>query len=138
MNALTQFIEINSSALLDLLVERSKGKLRLQDSFEFVDAVLDDFSSQFSGIKLPSPCPDERTFWCTLYELEEATEVSINLASNPDHSTSIRPYQNMVEENLTELENALKYNIVLDKFFATRPGEWDTSLDEMDLLEMNF
>lgn len=137
MNTIVHFIEANSFALLALLGRRSKGDLTLAASLAFVEDVLDDFSNQYGGVKLPEPSPMERTFWSTLYELEEATEASICIAANPRHSADVRPFLKMIDQNLIELEHALKHNHAQEKFFATRPGEWSFPLDEEDSFLMD-
>jgi len=69
MNTIANFIEVNSSALLEILIRRNSGKLSLSESLRFVENLLDDFSVRFHETKLDPPSPKERTFWSTLYSL---------------------------------------------------------------------
>jgi hypothetical protein len=125
MISLTQFIEDKSTQLLTLLKQRNSSGLKLTDSMSFVEDVLHEFYIEFSDKELPVPQPRERVFWSTVYQLEEATEVLMDLASRPEKNPGFCAYVKMIEVNLVKLEHALRYDHPQSEFFSTRPGEME-------------
>lgn len=84
---------------------------------EFVDEVLDAWSEFSRNRRLPAPGDRERTFWFTLYQLEE-------LVQNPVVGR-IDPYEAILMQNLAEAREALKqWRRLPNGLYATRPGEY--------------
>jgi hypothetical protein len=128
-----RFIKKNTTVLLQLLKDWQSATLDSQKSAATIDSILETYSREFIGHKLPAPDRKELAFWFTLYQLEEVVEVSIQLKENPLHSAIILPYQEMIEKHLAITSKTLRKNRALPpEFDATRPGDYGDDLDDED------
>ena len=128
-----RFITDKTTVVLRLLKDWQSAKLDNQKSAAVIDSILETYCSEFIGHKLPTPERKELTFWFTLYQLEEAIEVAIELKENPFQSEIILPYQALIEKNLAITSRTLRKNRALPQgFYATRPGDFGDDLDEED------
>ena len=126
-----RFIEKNTAVLLKLIKRWPPANLDVQKSATIVERILDTYSRDFIGQKLPAPERKELAFWFTLYQFEEVIEVAIELKENPFQSKMILPYQTLIEKNLAISSRALRKNRVLPPGFdASRPGDFGDDLDE--------
>jgi hypothetical protein len=127
-----RFIKENTTVLLQLLKDWQSATLDNQKSAAVIDRILETYSREFIGHKLPTPERRELAFWFTLYQLEEAIEVSAELKENPLQSQIILPYLELVEKNLAITSKTLRKNRVLPlEFYATRPGSFGDDFDDV-------
>jgi len=83
---------------------------------QFVDEVLDTWSKFSQERQLAKPSAKERTFWFSLYQLEELVE-------NPVRG-KIDPYEGILLQNLAMAREALRqWKKLPEGLYATRPGE---------------
>jgi hypothetical protein len=86
--------------LLKLIKRWPPANLDIQKSAASIERILDTYSREFIGHKLPAPERKELAFWFTLYQFEEVIGVAIELKENPFQSKIILPYQALTEKNL--------------------------------------
>ena len=128
-----RFIEKNTAVLLKLIKRWPPANLDVQKSAIIVERILDTYSREFIGHKLPAPERKELAFWFTLYQFEEVIEVAIELKENPFQSKIILPYQALIEKNLVITSRALRKNRALPpEFDASRPGDFGDDLNDKD------
>jgi hypothetical protein len=83
---------------------------------EFVYEVLDAWSRFAQNRQLPEPSAQERTFWFSLYQLEELVEDPVR--------GQLDPYEGILMQNLAMAREALKqWKKLPQGLYATRPGE---------------
>ena len=120
-----RFIKKNTAVLLKLIKRWPPANLDVQKPAAVIERILETYSREFIGQKLPTPERKELAFWFTLYQFEEVIEVAIELKENPFQSQIILPYQALIEKNLVITSRALRKNRALPpEFDATRPGEF--------------
>ena len=83
---------------------------------DYVQQVLDEWSRLFGGRALDVPCLRERTFWFSLYQLEDLVE-------KPAQG-KLDPYEAILLQSLAEVREILRgWQELPEKYYATRPGE---------------
>ena len=88
---------------------------------QYVAEVLNEWHVLFSGCSLPSPSPEERTFWFALYQLEELVEYP--------GQEALDPYEGILMQQLATVRELLREGSELPHgFHATRPGEDEAPL----------
>jgi len=120
-----QFIKENTRILLRLLKGWQAGTVNNLQSAVAIESILDTYGKEFISQKLPVPTRKELAFWFTLYQFEEAIEVSCELKEDPSQLSRISPYQALMKKNLAIASKALRKNRALPReFYATRPEEF--------------
>jgi hypothetical protein len=128
-----RFIKKSTAVLLKLIKRWPPANLDIHKSAAIIERIIDTYSREFIGQKLPAPERKELAFWFTLYQFEEVIEVAIELKENPFQSKIILPYQALIEKNLAIASRALRKNRALPpEFNATRPGDFGDDLDDED------
>jgi hypothetical protein len=116
MDDLNDFYKRYRQRLLRYLDGTHKMKPSEPGPLEFVDEVLDAWSNFSQDRNLPETSAKERTFWFSLYQLEELVE-------NPLQG-QIDPYEKILMQNLAMAREALKqWKKLPEGLYATRPGE---------------
>lgn len=83
---------------------------------QFVDEVLDAWANYSQNRQFAEPSDRERTFWFSLYQLEELVENPVG--------DKIDPYEGILLQNLAKAREALKqWKKLPEGLYATRPGE---------------
>jgi hypothetical protein len=116
MDDINDFLESFRPKLLRYLDGEIPGSPDESGPLEFVDEVLEAWSNFAKDRKLANPNPLERTFWFSLYQLEELVE-------NPV-TDRVDPYEGLLMQNLAVARELLrKWGELPDGLYATRPGE---------------
>lgn len=131
MKELRQFIKKNTRVLLQLLKGWQAGTVNNLKSAVVIESILDTYRKEFISQKFPAPNRKELAFWFTLYQFEEAIEVSYELKENPSQLGRILPYQALMEKNLAIASKALRKHRALPReYYATRPEAFGSDPDE--------
>ena len=121
MDDVKDFLEIFQPKLLRYLDGKIPSSPDESGPLEFVDEVLDAWSNFAKERKLANPSSHERTFWFSLYLLEELVE---NPGTGPIH-----PYERVLLQNLAISRELLReWGKLPDGLYATRPGEESVTL----------
>lgn len=116
MDGVDEFLRHYRLKLLAYLDGTEPSSPKELGPLDFVEHVLDEWSQIPPACKLGAPCPQERTFWFALYQLEE-------LAENPVRG-GVDPYEGVLMRNLAQVRELLRdWRGLPDGFHATRPGE---------------
>jgi len=109
-----RFIDRHRLVLLRYLDGAAPESADEPDTLGYVESVLTAWQEVFGKSELADPSPEERTFWFTLYQLEELIEIS---------DSHIDPYEKLLMENLVEVRELLRHRRPLPehRFMATRP-----------------
>ena len=109
-----RFIDRHRLVLLRYLDGTAPGSAEQPDALGFIEKVLSAWQELFGESELADPSPEERTFWFTLYLLEDLLETS---------DRQICPYEQLLMENLVEVRELLRRRRPLPghRFMATRP-----------------
>jgi hypothetical protein len=109
-----RFIDRHRLVLLRYLDGTAPGSAEQPDALGFIEKVLTTWQELFGETELAVPSPEERTFWFTLYLLEELLEPS---------DRQICPYEEILMKNLVEVRELLRHRQPLPEhlFMATRP-----------------
>ena len=109
-----RFIDRHRLVLLRYLDGTAPESADEPDTLGYVESVLTAWQDNFGQSELADPSPEERTFWFTLYQLEELIEMS---------DSHIDPYEKLLMENLVEVRELLRHRRTLPqhRFMATRP-----------------
>ena len=109
-----RFIDRHRLVLLRYLDGTAPESADEPDTLGYVESVLTAWREAFGKSELADPSPEERTFWFTLYQLEELIEMS---------GFHIDPYEKFLMENLVEVRELLRRRRSLPghRFMATRP-----------------
>jgi hypothetical protein len=116
MDDINRFLKQYRQRLLRYLEPSKKLPPEELEPLQFVDEVLDAWSEFSRNRQLSEPSDKERTFWFSLYQLEELVE-------NPVKG-QMDPYEGILMQNLAMAWEALKqWKKLPDGLYATRPGE---------------
>jgi hypothetical protein len=116
MDDINDFLKVFQPKLLRYLDGKMPSSPDESGPLEFVEEVLDAWSNFAKGRKLANPNPLERTFWFSLYQLEELVE-------NPV-TDRVDPYEALLMQNLAVARELLReWGELPDGLYATRPGE---------------
>ncbi len=109
-----RFVDRHRLVLLRYLDGTAPGSAEEPDVHGYIESVLTAWLEVFGRSELTDPSPKERTFWFTLYLLEELVETS---------DPHIDPYEKLLMENLVEVRELLRHRRSLPehRFMATRP-----------------
>ena len=109
-----RFVDRHRLVLLRYLDGTAPGSAEEPDALGYIESVLTAWQEVFGKSELTDPSPEERTFWFTLYLLEELVETS---------DPHIDPYEKLLMENLVEVRELLRHRRSLPehRFMATRP-----------------
>jgi len=116
MDDINDFLKRYRQRLLRHLDTKEKLPLDEPGPLQFVDEVLDAWPKFSQNRQLAEPSAKERTFWFSLYQLEELVE-------NPVRD-QIDPYEGILMQNLAMAREALQqWKKLPEGLYATRPGE---------------
>ena len=116
MDDINNFLKLYRQRLLRHLDANEKAPIDEPGPLQFVDEVLDAWSKFSQNRQLAGPSAQERTFWFSLYQLEELVE-------NPVKG-QLDPYEGILMQNLSMARESLRQWKKLPKgLYATRPGE---------------
>ena len=116
MDDVNEFLKRYRQRLLRHLDATEKLPAGEPGPLQFVDEVLDAWSKFSQNRQLSEPSAKERTFWFSLYQLEELVE-------NPVRG-QIDPYEGILMQNLAMAREALKqWEKLPEGLYATRPRE---------------
>lgn len=116
MDDVNDFLKRYRQRLLRYLDADEKLSPDEPEPLKFVDEVLEAWSKFSRDRQLAEPSAKERTFWFSLYQLEELVE-------NPVRD-QIDPYEGILLQNLAMAREALKqWKKLPEGLYATRPGE---------------
>jgi len=117
MDDINDFLQRYRQRLLRHLDANAKTPVGEPGPLQFVDEVLDAWFHLSQNRQLAQPSDKERTFWFSLYQLEELVE-------NPMKG-QLDPYEVILMQNLSLARDALRQWKRLPKgLYATRPGEY--------------
>ena len=116
MEDINDFLKRYRQRLLRYLGANEKAAIDEPGPLQFVDEVLDAWSKFSQNRHLAEPSAQERTFWFSLYQLEELVENPVN--------GQLDPYEAILMQNLSMAREALRqWKKLPDGLYATRPGE---------------
>ena len=116
MEDISDFLKRYRQRLLRYLDANEKAAIDEPGPLQFVDEVLYDWSKFSHNRQLAVPSAQERTFWFSLYQLEELVENPVN--------GQLDPYEAILMQNLSVAREALRqWKKLPDGLYATRPGE---------------
>jgi hypothetical protein len=110
-----RFIDWHRSVLLRYLDGTAPASAEDADALGYVESVLAEWHGLFDETELPSPGPEERTFWFALYQLEELAELP---------APHVEPYERLLRDELVEARELLRQRRPPPSehgFMATRP-----------------
>ena len=123
MDDIEKFMRAHHSSLLarlDCVIAQNTAD---SSDVDYVQEVLDDWSTYRAGKELGEPNGKERTFWFALYELEEIGEIPAGFKRDP--------YVDLLFRNLACITQVLRNWGELPRgFFASRPGEGENEFEE--------
>jgi len=116
MDDINDFLKQYRQRLLRHLDANEKMPPNEPGALQFVDEVLDAWSRFSRNRQLAEPGDKERTFWFSLYQLEDLVE-------NPVRG-QVDPYEGILMQNLAMAREALRqWKKLPEGLYATRPGE---------------
>lgn len=116
MDEIDDFLKHYQQRLLLYLDATEKRSPYEQGPLEFVDEVLDAWARFTEKRQLVKASPHERTFWFSLYQLEELVENSV--------VGQLDPYEGLLMQKLAMARDLLReWKELPEGFYATRPGE---------------
>ncbi len=130
MDIVDKFLRGHHESLLKHLDTVTTGNFKGPVILEFVDQVLDQWADVMTGRQIKAADRVERTFWYTLYQIEEIAELPLHGISDP--------YRTKQLQDLACLGQLLRKGGELpQQFFATRPdGEPESfDIEELDLMD---
>ena len=116
MDDINDFLDHYQQRLLRYLDAKENRSFDEPGPLEFIDEVLNAWSKFTEEHELVNPSLHERTFWFSLYQLEELVE-------NPV-TGQLDPYEGILLQNLAMARELLRaWKKLPEGFYATRPGE---------------